>query len=181
MLILRTALLNNKSAVQRVQNEHGDNAKLECGTYPRMRHKTKTGGGGGTNQYHVQGRSKTDTGLTAPVLSVSVGLLDPPVQLPASLAGACVSEHTLKNSDLAPKFIDCLSTSNERLGHLRYKEYEELSGGDDYAADYGPAAETISELVCQLIDDLDAIAPDGCYFGAHEGDPASYGFWALHD
>lgn len=29
--------------------------------------------------------------------------------------------------------------------------------------------------------DLDAVAPDGCYFGALEGDGAALGFWEVTD
>lgn len=41
--------------------------------------------------------------------------------------------------------------------------------------------EQASDDLYQLFDILDAIAPEGCYFGAHEGDGSLYGFWPCED
>ena len=41
--------------------------------------------------------------------------------------------------------------------------------------------EQASEDTDLLFDILDAIAPEGCYFGALEGDGACYGFWPCGD
>jgi hypothetical protein len=44
-------------------------------------------------------------------------------------------------------------------------------------ADTNSAAELISEIS----DALNEYAPDGCYFGAHEGDGSDFGFWPIND
>ena len=37
------------------------------------------------------------------------------------------------------------------------------------------------EFLAGLIDVLDAYAPDGFYFGAHQGDGSDFGFWSHTD
>lgn len=37
--------------------------------------------------------------------------------------------------------------------------------------------EFIQELYEELVDVMNEIAPEGCFFGMHEGDGASLGFW----
>ena len=41
--------------------------------------------------------------------------------------------------------------------------------------------EQASDDLHEIFDILDAIAPEGCYFGAHEGDGSLYGFWPCDD
>lgn len=36
-------------------------------------------------------------------------------------------------------------------------------------------------LVAYMLDELDAIAPTGCYFGAHTGDGSDYGWWDVEE
>jgi len=45
------------------------------------------------------------------------------------------------------------------------------------ARDIDPDSDEASELVNELADALREYTPAYCYFGAHEGDGADYGFW----
>jgi len=38
-------------------------------------------------------------------------------------------------------------------------------------------SEEADDLLSSLIDVLDSVAPDGCYFGSHPGNPSDLGFW----
>ena len=42
-------------------------------------------------------------------------------------------------------------------------------------------SEQASDDLYQLFDILDSIAPEGCYFGALEGDGSCYGFWPCEE
>lgn len=67
-------------------------------------------------------------------------------------------------SDLIPAFMRELPAD-----HKLRREYEE-HGYNEAEAD---------ELVCELIDALDELAPEGLYFGPLEGDGSDYGFWRV--
>lgn len=41
----------------------------------------------------------------------------------------------------------------------------------------GLSAEDLADRVDDLVDRLNDVAPAGCYFGAHWGDGADFGFW----
>lgn len=41
--------------------------------------------------------------------------------------------------------------------------------------------EEADELIGELADHLDDFAPEGCAFGAHEGDGSDFGFWPCVD
>ena len=51
-----------------------------------------------------------------------------------------------------------------------YKLADEADLGDRHA-------ENANEALYQLHDMLNSLAPEGHYFGAHEGDGADFGFW----
>lgn len=94
-----------------------------------------------------------------------------------------VSRATLRNQDLIPAFLNALA-------HLDPPVYEQMTMGihpavpqyawedDDSEWWYTESAYWVLE---QLIDSLDACAPDGYYFGAHEGDGSDFGFWKVID
>ena len=84
-----------------------------------------------------------------------------------------VSSGTLKSEDLIPKFLGVLKT----YGKDKYDEYikenpevEDWENLDD---------ETMGWVVDELTDLLNEIAPEGCFFGASEGDGADFGFWSM--
>jgi hypothetical protein len=101
-----------------------------------------------------------------------------------------VSWGTMREADLAPKFMEVLEVLDpDRAKEIR-AEYEDLftaveeAGGwdefmDEHAFD-SDVRETVGYLVWEaLYDALNDCAPDGMYFGNTEGDGSDYGFWAL--
>lgn len=83
-----------------------------------------------------------------------------------------VSSGTMRYEDLIPAFMSVLREySPERAASMEGWEPQPLEDGDY------PDAEATSIFVDALFDDLNEIAPEGCYFGASEGDGADYGFW----
>jgi hypothetical protein len=75
-----------------------------------------------------------------------------------------VSYGTLRPEDLIPVFVNEL----RRLGHAAtHFDAEWLVENPEDAA----------WLLADLFDALNDVAPDGTYFGAHEGDGADFGFW----
>ena len=87
-----------------------------------------------------------------------------------------VSSGTLRLEDLIPLFYDFLTrhTPEAIPADLAYSGKE--VDGDPYF-DTEEAALDMDVLS----DAMDAIAPDGCYFGALEGDGAALGFWEVID
>ena len=82
-----------------------------------------------------------------------------------------VSEGTLRPEDLIPNFMDVLTLADRSSA-------EEIS--DHFNLDTEDSDEQ-SELLEALFEALNAVAPKGCYFGAHEGDGACFGFWGIEE
>ena len=85
-----------------------------------------------------------------------------------------VSEGTLKNSDLARKFMSVLDENNKQLLAKVYNEW------NDVIDSMGTETEDLvgsNELVDTLFTVLNGIAPEGFYFGASDGDGACFGFF----
>lgn len=105
-----------------------------------------------------------------------------------------VSSDTMRPEDLIPAFISALDDIKEQLS-LSAKRGEELEAVnrvaeiDDFLAKierrmedelYYEGEEADHDLD-ELFEKLDEFAPPYCYFGAHEGDGACYGFWVSWD
>lgn len=84
---------------------------------------------------------------------------------------------TLLAEDLIPAFADEL----RRLAPRRYAKL--LRKADEWHADAetDDAQEVEGEILSELQDALDSLAPPFCYFGSLEGDGADFGFWFSSD
>lgn len=88
-----------------------------------------------------------------------------------------VSWGTHLPSDLIPRFLHKLAQLDEsKAAALRAELPEDLEPNDSYWE-----SEEAHWLLEELFDVLDAFAPDGHYFGAHEGDGTDFGFWPLDE
>ena len=89
---------------------------------------------------------------------------------------------TFRPADLIPAFLDAVS------------EYAPAEYAALIAAPFGPIpayvldegddsewwdSEDAGYLLEELFEILEACAPDGAYFGAHEGDGSDFGFWPI--
>lgn len=82
-----------------------------------------------------------------------------------------ISSGTMRPEDLIPEYLYTL----KQLDRKRY-----VAIADEYRAviDEGePDPEQADYCLQALEDALQEFAPPFCYFGAHEGDGADYGFW----
>jgi len=90
-----------------------------------------------------------------------------------------VSHGTLRTPDLLRAFAGTL----ERLIPHTYAGLiqDARDSAEEIDSDPGHPGnnECGLEIVQELIDALDQLAPDGVYFGAHEGDGADFGFWRI--
>lgn len=82
-----------------------------------------------------------------------------------------VSSGTMRPEDLIPCFASLLR--NLDIADAHHELIMDANAIEDYGSD--DAAEILSELFAVLND----YAPEDCYFGAHEGDGADYGFWRI--
>jgi hypothetical protein len=96
-----------------------------------------------------------------------------------------ISSGTLKDSDLIPRFLDALETldpiSREAMGDLYPVQVEHpgyCQRHDLFDCWFCESPE-VRNLMEDLFDLLDLAAPKGTYFGAHPGDGADFGFWAV--
>ncbi|HYW24877.1 MAG TPA: hypothetical protein VE953_11985 [Terriglobales bacterium] len=83
--------------------------------------------------------------------------------------GDQISSGTLHPDHLIPAFIGALPEAQR----APYQErWDAIGRGMD-------TWEAKDWLLEDLYDALNDLAPEGCYFGAHEGDGSDFGFWPI--
>ena len=92
-----------------------------------------------------------------------------------------VSSGTTRTEDLIPAFADVLRSVR---GGSKFRSL--ISRADRLERDdegYYADCDDSNDVLGELFSALNQVAPPYCYFGAHEGDGADYGWWPseLHD
>lgn len=94
-----------------------------------------------------------------------------------------VSHGTLRNEDLLDTFAGELAyyarKNREELGQLETLRLLRLASEAENSTYYAEHEEEASELVLQLMDELERFAAPFCYFGALDGDGSDFGFWPM--
>jgi hypothetical protein len=89
-----------------------------------------------------------------------------------------VSEGTLRTEDLLDSFAYelhyQLKRQTTRFPRAKYRALIREANKSGAAE-----SEFADDLVCELIDALGEFAPPYAYFGTHEGDGASFGYWPM--
>lgn len=91
-----------------------------------------------------------------------------------------ISHGTLRNADLLLCFASELDYLRGNDDATKLVDGLPTIGEDD-ETEIDASREEASDLLATLFDELDALAPPYCYFGAHEGDGSDFGFWPLRD
>ncbi len=89
---------------------------------------------------------------------------------------------TNRPQDLIPAFLEELRTHDKEQAEKIAKDipHSELIGDDLTINENHPwwISEEASWILWEeLIDALNEHAPEGCYFGAHDGDGSDFGYW----
>ena len=105
------------------------------------------------------------------------------------LENTSISHATLRSKDLLPAFLFALEDYNPKAAHRFNSELIELGFGHSMCgvcgmgnrADWpeGFDDDMASEIIADMMDALNDVAPVGFYFGAHPGDGSDFGFWHI--
>lgn len=93
----------------------------------------------------------------------------------ADLEGKTISTGTLRHQDLIQKFIWLAELVDHDMTTPVWNEWKHIIDAT-YEDDFEESEES-SYLLEDLFDLLNTMAPEGTYFGSHEGDGACFGFW----
>lgn len=100
------------------------------------------------------------------------------VQIHANLEESVIHS-TMRPCDLVPVFLNVIRDTAEYAQMVANNSIPEVvtdAGANDYDERW-ENEEMIYFLNETLFDILNSYAPDGYYFGSHEGDASDYGFW----
>ena len=96
-------------------------------------------------------------------------------RLPETFVNTSVTTATLNPADLIPILAFELALHvDDADSNIIAQEVAALLA--DPNADF--QSDDALELLVDIMDALDAISPEGCYFGGHEGDGADIGWWS---
>lgn len=89
-----------------------------------------------------------------------------------------VSSGTLRTKDLLKNFADTLEAHLDQVhSEVRAETRQSIDTARAVVVTDRADTERASEVLEELVDRLCDIAPPYCWFGAHEGDGACFGFW----
>ena len=90
---------------------------------------------------------------------------------------------TYRPQDLIPAFTTAIQEIDTEAHANFWKGYIDLAVDPLTAEDDDPFwnSEQASWLLEDLFDTLNALAPEGYYFGAHPGDGSDFGFWEVEE
>lgn len=104
------------------------------------------------------------------------------VQIHANLEESVIHA-TMRSYDLVPAFLDVIRDTAEYAQMLANDSLPKVVT-DAGASEYDERWENEGVLYFlneTLFDILNSYAPDGYYFGSHEGDASDYGFWKCEE
>lgn len=128
--------------------------------------------------------------------------VEEPKRLPFEYFNSVISTDTLRPQDLIARFLEVLTFAWPSKAEWLRVEYGlrpdtdlerwchpvvdpgKFDRGDDYVEDEAAVLMRHGDVDCLTADLLDAlaeVAPEGCTFGASEGDGACFGFWSFQD
>ncbi len=97
-----------------------------------------------------------------------------------------LSHATMRNEDLIPAFFRFLEEHDPKEAESLLADYPYFAefaatGSWSFIGEKWYLSQEADYLCMALFTEIDAIAPDGYYFGAHPGDGSDYGFWECEE